>query len=63
MTQRELALRLNVTTQTVSNWEAARNEPTARQLVALARLFDIACEQIALPFDTKTTPPPQEVDQ
>lgn len=59
LTQRDLALRLDVTTQTVSNWESARNEPTARQLVALSKLFGVPCDQISLPFDTKKPSTPE----
>lgn len=53
MTQRQLATLLDVTTQTVSNWESSRNEPTARQLVAMSRIFGVKCDEIILPFDAK----------
>jgi transcriptional regulator with XRE-family HTH domain len=44
--QQELADLLGVAKMTVSHWETGRNEPSARQLLALARVFALAAESI-----------------
>jgi DNA-binding transcriptional regulator YiaG len=53
MTQRDVSIKLDVTTQTVSNWEVGRNEPTARQWLSMARLFGVDPREMILPFDAK----------
>jgi transcriptional regulator with XRE-family HTH domain len=62
LSQRELADRVGVkSVSTVAGWEQAKHEPTARQLIALARVFGVCCERIVLPFDAKPpAPPPAE---
>lgn len=45
--QRELAARIGVSQMSVSHWETARNEPSARQLRRLAETFAIPMENIA----------------
>lgn len=47
MTQRDLAARMGVSHMSVSHWESARNEPSARQLRALAQVFGVPMEGIA----------------
>jgi transcriptional regulator with XRE-family HTH domain len=44
--QRDLAQRIGVSHMSVSHWETARNEPSARQLRALAGAFDVPMEAI-----------------
>jgi transcriptional regulator with XRE-family HTH domain len=56
MTQAELAERLSVGSATVANWERSRAEPSARQWLALAAIFDVDPRQIILPFDAKAKP-------
>lgn len=47
LTQRAHAARVGVTKTTVSYWETARNEPTARQLRALAGALALSIDSIA----------------
>jgi len=47
LTQRELAERIGVNTMSVYHWESGRNEPSARQLRALAAIFGISMDAIA----------------
>lgn len=47
ISQRELASRMEISHMSVSHWETARNEPSARQLRALARIFGVPMEVIA----------------
>ncbi len=47
-TQLELAYKLGVTPATVSNWERGVYEPKVSQLRAIARLFDVSMDDVAL---------------
>ena len=47
-TQLELAYKAGVTPATVSNWERGVFEPKASQLRALARLFGVSMDDVAL---------------
>lgn len=52
LSQRELAEKVGVkSVSTVAGWEQGNHEPTARQLISLARLFGVNCTEIILPFD------------
>ena len=46
MTQEELAEKLNVTRQAVSNWETGRTQPDIETLTRLAEVFDVSVERI-----------------
>ncbi len=46
ITQDELALKLNVTRQAVSNWERSKTEPDIETLRALAEALDITIEEL-----------------
>lgn len=46
MTQGDVAKALNVTPNTVVNWEKGRSEPTAAQAVALGELFKLPLDRI-----------------
>jgi transcriptional regulator with XRE-family HTH domain len=46
LTQAELAERIGVSKMSISHWETGRNEPSARQLRALATSFKVAMESI-----------------
>ena len=46
MTQDELAVRLNVTRQAVSNWENGKTQPDIETLTQLAEAFDVSVERI-----------------
>lgn len=46
MTQDELAEKLNVTRQAVSNWETGRTQPDIETLTKLAEVFDVSVERI-----------------
>ncbi len=48
LTQLEVAYQLGVTPATVSNWERGVYEPKVTQLRALARLFGVSMDDIAL---------------
>jgi transcriptional regulator with XRE-family HTH domain len=54
--QRELAERLGVSTSHVTNWEQELNDPSARYLIALARVFDVDPREIVLPLAEKRGP-------
>ncbi len=47
-TQLELAVKLGVTPLTVYNWERGRHEPTTSKLRAIAQVFGIRMDDIAL---------------
>ncbi len=46
MTQDELAEKLCVTRQAVSNWEMGKTQPDVDTLTKLAEIFDVSVEQI-----------------
>ena len=46
MTQDELAEKLNVTRQAVSNWEMGKTQPDVDTLTRLAEIFDVSVERI-----------------
>lgn len=46
MTQDELAEKLNVTRQAVSNWENGKTQPDIETLTQLAEAFDVSVERI-----------------
>lgn len=46
MTQDELAEKLNVTRQAVSNWENGKAQPDIETLTQLAEVFDVSVERI-----------------
>ena len=46
MTQEELAEKLCVTRQAVSNWETGRTQPDIETLTKLAEVFDVSVERI-----------------
>lgn len=47
LTQQDLAARLGISNMSVSNWERAIHEPSARQLVALADALGVPATSIA----------------
>ena len=53
-TQLALANKLGVTPSTVYKWEAGRNEPKVAQLRAVARVFGMSSDNIAL-VDTQAS--------
>ncbi len=46
MTQDELAEKLNVTRQAVSNWENGKTQPDVETLTQLAEVFEVSVERI-----------------
>lgn len=46
MTQDELAEKLKVTRQAVSNWETGKTQPDIETLTQLAEVFDVSVERI-----------------
>ena len=55
-TQYELAMRLEVTPSTIYTWESGKHKPRVEQLQALARLFGVAMDQIALDAEGGKSP-------
>jgi len=53
MTQDELAEKLCVTRQAVSNWEMGKTQPDVDTLTKLAEVFDVSVEQIIYGKETK----------
>lgn len=53
LTQQELAFKVRVAVSSISNWESGRNEPSARQLRALALTFGVPMEDIAFESDRR----------
>lgn len=49
MTQKQAADAMNVTKETISNWERGRTAPTAPQLIALCNLYGVKLSDIFLP--------------
>lgn len=46
ITQEELAEKLNVTRQAVSNWENGKSEPDIETLTKIAQIFDISIDEL-----------------
>lgn len=46
MQQKELAIALNVSQPTVSDWEAGRKTPSGKSLIKLAQFFGISVEEL-----------------
>lgn len=64
MSQKELAITLNVSQPTVSNWEADRKQPVGKNLLALSDVLDVPVDYILGRTNnpTATTNPPQVLD-
>ena len=48
LSQEELAIRLNVSRQTISKWEVGDSAPDLEKLVAISDLFDISLDELVL---------------
>ncbi|MBM7641942.1 helix-turn-helix transcriptional regulator [Streptococcus loxodontisalivarius] len=48
MTQQEMADRLGISRQAISNWENDRNLPDIEMLISLSRTFDISLDELIL---------------
>ena len=57
LTQEQLAEKMNVTRQTVSNWERGQNEPDFASLCRLAEVFDITLNDFAEERSTDISEP------
>ena len=53
MTQDDLAEKLNVTRQAVSNWENGKTQPDIETLTRLAEIFDVSVERIIYGKESK----------
>lgn len=49
MTQKQAADAMNVTKETISNWERGKTSPTAAQLLALCDIYNVKLSDIFLP--------------
>ena len=50
MTQSEAAASLEVSTQTVRNWEAGRSEPGSEAVAAIASLYGVTTRELSRPI-------------
>jgi len=55
LTQEQLALKLNVSRQTISSWENNRNLPDLEMVVQIAKIFEISLDQLILGDPTMTS--------
>lgn len=55
MTQEQLAERLHVTRQAVSNWETGKTQPDIEILTKMAECFEIPVEELIYGHTTQTT--------
>ena len=46
MSQEDVAEKLNVTSQTVANWEAQKEQPEVNTLIEIAKLFEISLDEL-----------------
>lgn len=54
MSQDELAEKLNVTRQSISLWETGQTQPSIDNIIALAKLFNIATDDLLIEVGSKT---------
>ena len=54
-TQEQLAQKLNVSRQTISSWENARNLPDLELVVSIAKQFNLSLDQLILGDETMTS--------
>ena len=52
MSQEELAIRLNVTRQTISKWELDQTVPDMNKLIEISKLFEISLDELANNIET-----------
>ena len=52
MTQNEVAQALGVNQSAVSFWESGRNQPRAKQMVKLAKLYGVTVDELLREDDT-----------
>ena len=57
MTQEEMAQKLHVTRQAVSNWENGKNLPDLGMLVEIARTFHVSLDWLILGGDDNVNDP------
>ena len=64
LTQKETAISLGVSVQTVSCWETERKFPTLDNLVKLADLYHTTTDELLgrIPFEIKKEAPPEKPD-
>lgn len=55
-TQEEVALALNVTRQTVSNWETGNAQPSIDKAIEIAKLYGLSLDElVGIPVKTQTS--------
>jgi len=52
MSQEELAVKLNVTRQTVADWELDQMVPEMNKLIEISKLFEISLDELTTNFET-----------
>ena len=55
MSQEELAVKLNITRQTVSKWELDQTVPDMNKLIELSKLFDISLDELTNNIEISTS--------
>jgi Predicted transcriptional regulators len=62
MTQEELAAKLNVTHQAVSNWERSRTQPDIDTITKIAEVFNITIEEVIYGRKEKENTPMEKLN-
>ncbi|WP_440896765.1 helix-turn-helix domain-containing protein [Amphibacillus sp. Q70] len=60
VTQEEIATKLKVSRQTISNWESGAAQPTIDKAIELANLYDVSMDEL-IGIDKKKTKEPSAV--
>lgn len=64
LSQKEAAMNLGVSVQTISYWEAEKKLPTADKLCGIADLYGVTTDELLgrVPFEVKKEAPPEKPD-
>ncbi len=64
LTQKEIAVSLGVSVQSVSNWEVGNREPSIDVMVKICNLCNVSADELLgrVPFDIKKEAPPDKPD-
>ena len=64
LTQKEIALSLGVSVQSVSNWEVGNREPSIEVILKICNLCNVSADNLLgrVPFEIKKEAPPEKPD-
>ncbi len=64
LTQKEIALSLGVSVQSVSNWEVGNREPSIEVILKICNLCNVSADSLLgrVPFEVKKEAPPEKPD-